>query len=67
MVGFISEPTIEDLDQVQKLKNSNSPLDPLDQKPTDFTFSGSFLDFDSLKDWFKDIPVPSMVDIGAVF
>uniref|UniRef100_A0A2N9GTY5 H/ACA ribonucleoprotein complex non-core subunit NAF1 n=1 Tax=Fagus sylvatica TaxID=28930 RepID=A0A2N9GTY5_FAGSY len=57
MVGFISEPTIEDLDQVQKLKNSNSPLDPLDQKPTDFTFSDSFLDFDSLKDWFEDIPV----------
>ena len=64
MVGFISEPTTENLDPVQKLKNSNHPVDPSDQKATDFSFSDSFPDFDSIKDWFEDIPVPGMADIG---
>ncbi|KAK7846445.1 h/aca ribonucleoprotein complex non-core subunit naf1 [Quercus suber] len=64
MVGFISEPTTENLDPVQKLKNSSHPLDPSDQKATDFSFSDSFPDFDSIKDWFEDIPVPGMADIG---
>lgn len=64
MVGFISEPTTENRGPVQKLKDLNHPLDPSDQKATDFSFSDSFPDFDSIKDWFEDIPVPGMADIG---
>jgi H/ACA ribonucleoprotein complex non-core subunit NAF1 len=66
MVGFISKPSIDDLDQAPRLKNSSNSLDSFDTKSAEFPFSDSFLDFDSIKDWFEDITIPDMDDIGKV-
>ncbi|KAF3443855.1 hypothetical protein FNV43_RR13545 [Rhamnella rubrinervis] len=62
MVGFISETTIEDLDQAPKLKTLSDPLDPIDSRANDFSFVDSFLDFDSIKDWFEDMANHDMAD-----
>lgn len=66
MVGFISEPTIEDLDQAPKLKTLNDPLDPIDSRADDFSFADSFLDFDSIKDWFEDFANQEMADVADI-
>ncbi|KAH0984473.1 hypothetical protein GBA52_011650 [Prunus armeniaca] len=64
MVGLIPELTLEDLDLASKTKNSKDPPDPVD--PRDLTFADSFLDFESIEDWFKDIPNPDMTETGEV-
>ncbi|PQM39101.1 H/ACA ribonucleoprotein complex non-core subunit NAF1 [Prunus yedoensis var. nudiflora] len=64
MVGLIPELTLEDLDLASKTKISKDPPDPVD--PRDLTFADSFLDFESIEDWFKDIPNPDMAETGEV-
>ncbi|XWS54237.1 hypothetical protein CRYUN_Cryun10bG0073100 [Craigia yunnanensis] len=57
MLGFIPEPSIEeDPNQVSKLKIFKDPIDLLDHKPNDLSIADSFLDFDSIKEWFEDNP-----------
>ncbi|OMP02808.1 H/ACA ribonucleoprotein complex, subunit Gar1/Naf1 [Corchorus capsularis] len=57
MVGFIPDPSPEeDTNQVPKLKNFKDPTDFIDPKTNDLTFADSFLDFDSIKEWFEDNP-----------
>ena len=57
MIGFIPEPSIEeDPNQVSKLKIFKDPIDLLDHKPNDLSIADSFLDFDSIKEWFEDNP-----------
>ncbi|KAJ6379206.1 hypothetical protein OIU76_015927 [Salix suchowensis] len=55
MVGFVSEPSTikeEESNQVSKARNFEDPIDPFDQKLT--SFADSFLDFDSIEDFFED-------------
>ena len=44
-----------------KLKNSE-PLDSFDSKAIDYSLVDSFLDYDSLNDWFDELTSPNMVD-----
>ncbi|CAN6571724.1 unnamed protein product [Malus baccata var. baccata] len=53
MVGLIPQLTLEDLDPVSKPKYSKDPPDSVD--PRDLSVADSFLDFDSIEDWFKNI------------
>ncbi|XP_044466184.1 uncharacterized protein LOC123196279 [Mangifera indica] len=56
MEGFITEPTIEgkNISPASKLKKFEDPLDNVDLKITDLSFADSFLDFDSIKEFFED-------------
>lgn len=65
MVGFFSEPSIDDLDQAPNFKDSNSALDPFDPTSTESSFPDSFLDFDLVKDWLEDT-IPEMADMGKI-
>ncbi|XP_022742323.1 H/ACA ribonucleoprotein complex non-core subunit NAF1-like [Durio zibethinus] len=57
MVGFFPEPSIEeDPNLVSKLKIFKDPIDLLDPKLNDLSAADSFLDFDSIKEWFGDNP-----------
>ncbi|GKU96533.1 hypothetical protein SLEP1_g9759 [Rubroshorea leprosula] len=59
MVGFICDPSSEeDLNQASNNKGFKDPFDTLDTKINDSSFADSFLDFDSIKDWFEDNPNP---------
>ncbi|KAL5581920.1 hypothetical protein UlMin_014362 [Ulmus minor] len=62
MVGFITEPTFEDVDQAPKLKNSSNPFENFDTRANDLSFADSFLDFDSINDWFEDTTDSNMAD-----
>ncbi|KAB2610507.1 hypothetical protein D8674_018539 [Pyrus ussuriensis x Pyrus communis] len=53
MVGLIPQLTLEDLDPASKPKYSKDPPDSVD--PRDLSVADSFLDFDSIEDWFKNI------------
>lgn len=55
MVGFVSEPSTikeeeDESNQVSKARNLEDPIDPFDQKLTNF--ADSFLDFDSIEEFF---------------
>ncbi|XP_011039765.1 PREDICTED: H/ACA ribonucleoprotein complex non-core subunit NAF1 [Populus euphratica] len=54
MVGFVFEPstTEEENNQVSKARNSKDPIQPFDQKLTNF--ADYFLDFDSIEEFFGD-------------
>lgn len=65
MVGFFSEPSIDDLDQPPNFKYSNGALDPFDPTSTESSFPDSFLDFDFVKDWLEDT-IPEMDDMGKI-
>ncbi|KAJ6693333.1 hypothetical protein OIU85_004131 [Salix viminalis] len=55
MVGFVSDPSTikeEESNQVSKARNFEDPIDPFDQKLT--SFADSFLDFDSIEEFFED-------------
>ncbi|KAJ0052849.1 hypothetical protein Pint_02183 [Pistacia integerrima] len=56
MEGFITKPTIEEknISPASKLKNFKEPLDNFDPKISDLSFADSFLDFDSIKEFFED-------------
>ncbi|XVE66234.1 hypothetical protein DITRI_Ditri08aG0064100 [Diplodiscus trichospermus] len=55
MVGFVPETsTDKDSSPVSKLKIFKDPIDLLDPKPEDLSIADSFLDFDSIKEWFED-------------
>lgn len=59
MVGFISEPAIEDDDdhnRAPKAKDSNGSPGLIDQKASDISLADTFLDFDSIKAWFERFP-----------
>ncbi|KAH7532924.1 hypothetical protein FEM48_Zijuj04G0074300 [Ziziphus jujuba var. spinosa] len=62
MVGFISEPSDLEDDQAPKLKNLSDPLDLIDPRSNDFSLADSFLDFDSIRNWFEDIANQEMAD-----
>ncbi|KAH7537115.1 hypothetical protein FEM48_Zijuj03G0057600 [Ziziphus jujuba var. spinosa] len=62
MVGFISEPSDLEDDQAPKLKNLSDPLDSIDPRSNDFSLADSFLDFDSIRNWFEDIANQEMAD-----
>lgn len=65
MVGFTPELNLEDLDQASKLKLSKDPPDAVDPRPIDLSFVDSLLDFDSIENWFMDIPNPDMAETGT--
>ncbi|KAG6738943.1 hypothetical protein POTOM_058570 [Populus tomentosa] len=54
MVGFVFEPstTEEENNQVSKARNFKDPIQPFDQKLTNF--ADYFLDFDSIEEFFGD-------------
>lgn len=58
MVGFVSEPAIEedDLSGAPKSKNSNDSPPLIDQKIIDISLADTFLDFESIKEWFEHFP-----------
>ena len=64
MVGLIPQLTLEDLERASKPKNLKDPPDPVD--PRDLSVADSFLDFDSIEDWFKNIPNFDMAETGLV-
>ncbi|KAM1324239.1 hypothetical protein TB2_045404 [Malus domestica] len=64
MVGLIPQLTLEDLERASKPKNLKDPPDPVD--PRDLSVADSFLDFDSIEDWFKNIPSSDMAETGQV-
>ncbi|KAH7576877.1 hypothetical protein JRO89_XS01G0169300 [Xanthoceras sorbifolium] len=59
MDGFVTEPTTEDqdcLNQASKIKTFRNPIDNFDSKISDLSLADSFLDFDSIKEFFENIP-----------
>ncbi|KDP24180.1 hypothetical protein JCGZ_25837 [Jatropha curcas] len=69
MVGFLPKPTIvdeEEYNQASKSKNFQDPIE--DVKLSDLSFADSFLDFDSIKDFFEDSTGKrKMADEGSCF
>ncbi|KAF5741491.1 H/ACA ribonucleoprotein complex non-core subunit NAF1-like [Tripterygium wilfordii] len=64
MVGFIDEQIEEDSNQPSKLNTLKDPLGYVDPKLIDLSFVDTFLDFDSMEDWFQDCPTPDWANSG---
>ncbi|KAK4788803.1 hypothetical protein SAY86_020122 [Trapa natans] len=59
MVGFITEPVIqedEDVSRAPKSNNSNAYPAVIDHQSTDISLLDTFIDFDSIKAWFDHFP-----------
>ncbi|XP_030458684.1 H/ACA ribonucleoprotein complex non-core subunit NAF1-like [Syzygium oleosum] len=71
MVGFVSRTVVEEQeddgsDQASNPKGTGNPLALLDQKIGDLSFTDSFLDFESIQNWFEDVPMdPATVLPGS--
>ncbi|KAJ9171003.1 hypothetical protein P3X46_019058 [Hevea brasiliensis] len=67
MVGCIPEPTIVEDDHNSRASKSKNLKDPLENaKLADFSFTDSFIDFDSIKEFFEDSPDTDIVSLGKI-
>lgn len=76
MVGFVTGAAVDEEQDGSNLTSNpkgisnSSPLALLDQKISDLSFADSFLDFESIQNWFEDIPMESATpqpgDFGGV-
>lgn len=65
MLGFSAQlpSEEEELNQASKIKDSKESFDSLDSEVIHSSFADSFLDFDSISEWFEDQPyLESLVD-----
>lgn len=65
MVGFVPGAAIEaqeeaGSEQTSDPKGLGNPVALLDQKISDLSFADSFLDFESIQNWFEDFPMDSV-------
>ncbi|KAL3752319.1 hypothetical protein ACJRO7_013036 [Eucalyptus globulus] len=72
MVGFVSSPAFEGREEdpdraASDPKGLGNPLALLDQKNGDLSFADSFLDFESIQDWFEDVPMDSVALLPGDF
>ncbi|KAF8039581.1 hypothetical protein BT93_B1944 [Corymbia citriodora subsp. variegata] len=67
MVGFVSGTAVEGQEEDPNPKGIGNPLALLDQKIGDLSFADSFLDFESIQNWFEDVPMDSAALLPGSF